>query len=287
LARGLGWIAAALLLCGTLPQPPALAAAAQSRPLADPDAARFAELFAGVDATFVVRNEKTAAVTRHNPARAATPFPPMSTFKIPNMLIGLETGVLTGPEHPMAWDPARVPGWENWDPGRKKDWARDQTLRSAFAVSAVWYFQELARQIGPQRMQTFLDRFAYGNRDISGGIDRFWLESSLLISADQQVEFLRRFHRGELGLAPATTTTAKDVMVRERGDGWVWSAKTGSSVRAPGIWIAWLVGYVERDGNVWFFALNLDGRTYAEARDRRTALARRALETVGALPAAK
>jgi len=287
LARGLGWTAVALLLCGALPQPPALAAAAQSRPLADPEAARLAELFAGVDATFVVRNEKTAAVTRHNPPRAATPFPPMSTFKIPNMLIGLETGVLTGPEHPMAWDPLRVPGWENWDAGFKETWAKDQTLRTAFAASAVWYFQAVARQIGPERMQTFLNRFDYGNRDISGGIDHFWLESSLLISADEQVEFVRRFYRGELGLAPATTATAKDIMVREHGDGWVWSAKTGSGERAPGIWIVWLVGFVERDGNVWFFALNLDGKTYAEARDRRTTLARRALEVVGALPTAK
>ena len=287
MARGLGWIAVALLACGSLSPPPALAGAEQGRPIADPKAAALADVFAGVVATFVVRDERTGAVTRHNPARAATPFPPMSTFKIPNMLIGLETGVLTGPEHPMAWDPARVPRWENWDPGFKETWAKDQTLRSAFAVSAVWYFQEVARQIGPKRMQTFLDRFDYGNRDISGGIDHFWLESSLLISADAQVEFVRRFYRGELGLAPTTTATAKDIMVRERGDGWALSAKTGSGVRAQGIWIVWLVGFVERDGNVWFFALNLDGKTYAEARDRRTALSRRALEAVGALPAAK
>jgi beta-lactamase class D len=286
LARRFGWAAAASLLCGALLQEPAVARAEQGRPIPDPKAAALADVFAGVDAAFVVRDEQSGSVTRHNPARAATPFPPMSTFKIPNMLIGLETGVLTGPDHEMAWDPARVPGWENWDAGFKETWAKDQTLRSAFAVSAVWYFQEVARQIGPQRMQTFLDRFDYGNRDISGGIDHFWLESSLLISADQQVDFLRRFRHGELGLAPATTATAADIMIRERGDGWVWSAKTGSGVRAPGIWIVWLVGYVERDGNVWFFAMNLDGKTYAEARDRRTALARRALEVVGALPPA-
>lgn len=278
-------IAAATLLLGALHHPPA-AAAGPGRPAGDAIATALGQVFTGVDATFVVLDERSGTVTRHDPARAATPYPPMSTFKIPNMLIALETGALTGPDHQIAWDPARVPGWESWDAGFKETWAKDQTLRSAFAVSAVWYFQEVAQRIGSDRMQAFLDRFGYGNRDISGGIDRFWLESSLRISADEQVEFVRRFYRGELGLAPATTATAKDVMVRERGDGFVLSAKTGTGERAPGTWIAWLVGYVERGEEVRFFALNLDGRTYAEARDRRTLLSRRALQVVGALPPA-
>ena len=48
--------------------------------------------------------------------------------------------------------------------------------------SVVWYYQELARRVGPERMQKWVTAFRYGNEDISGGIDRFWLESALRIS---------------------------------------------------------------------------------------------------------
>jgi beta-lactamase class D len=53
------------------------------------------------------------------------------------------------------------------------DWNRDHTLASAIRFSVVWYFQEIARRIGAARMQRYVDAFQYGNRDLSGGVDRF------------------------------------------------------------------------------------------------------------------
>jgi beta-lactamase class D len=81
--------------------------------------------------------------------------------------------------------------WYQWD-GVHRDidgWNQDLTLRKAFRVSAVPAFQILARQIGPERMQKYIDQMEYGSKDISAGVDIFWLprpeKISIMISADE------------------------------------------------------------------------------------------------------
>jgi beta-lactamase class D len=121
--------------------------------------------FPGVDATFVLLDGQTGRTVRHNPERARTRFLPASTFKIPNSLIALETGVASGPDFALPWDSVRVPR-QPWWPAA---WARGHTLRTALPNSVVWYYQELARRIGAERMRGFLLRFEYGNGDLDRG----------------------------------------------------------------------------------------------------------------------
>jgi beta-lactamase class D len=218
-----------------------------------PDLGRF---FEGVEGTFVLLDGQTGRTVRHNPERARTRFLPASTFKIPNTLIALETGVASGPDFPLAWDSTVAPH-QPWWPAV---WTQDHTLRTALPNSVVWYYQELARRIGSERMQMYVDQFKYGNRDISGGIDQFWLTGGLRISTEEQVDFLRRFYFGEVGVSERTTRTAKDLLVLEETPTYRLSGKTGwaglGDSSAPQI--GWLVGYVERDGKVHFFATNID-----------------------------
>src|SRR5690606_19074699 len=148
-----------------------------------------APLFGDVQGTFVLLDLQTGERVVHDAERARTGFIPASTFKIPNTLIALETGVASGAEFFLAWDSVAAPR-EDWWPDA---WARDNTLRTALPASVVWFYQELARRIGAERMHEYLERFGYGNRDISGGIDQFWLTGGLRISAEEQVDFLRRF----------------------------------------------------------------------------------------------
>ena len=42
----------------------------------------------------------------------------------------------------LPWDGVRRP---------REEWNRDQDLRSAMKHSVVWYYQELARRVGPDR----------------------------------------------------------------------------------------------------------------------------------------
>ena len=216
--------------------------------------------------TFVLVDDATGAAIRHNPERAGTRFIPASTFKIPNTLIALETGVASGPEFRLAWDSTVAPR-EDWWPA---SWAGPHTLRSALPASAVWYYQELARRIGPERMTEHLERFDYGNASIEGGIDRFWLTGALRISADEQVAFLRRFYHGRLGASEASTATARELLVLEETPDYRFSGKTGwAALGAQGLPdVGWVVGYVERGGGVYFYALNLEVRGDADVAAR-------------------
>lgn len=214
------------------------------------------DFFHGVNGALVLLDSGSGRVVHHNPERARTRFLPASTFKIANTLIALETEVASGPDWPLAWNSAAVRQELWWPPV----WAHDHTLATAFRNSVVWYYQELARRIGAERMREYVNRFGYGNLDISGGIDRFWLTGGLRISLDEQVSFLRRFYFGELGVSERSTRIVKELLVLEETPNYRLSGKTGwaglGETSAPQI--GWLVGYLERAGKVYFFGINID-----------------------------
>jgi len=139
--------------------------------------------FQGFKGAFVLYDLKGNRYIRYNPERCAERFIPASTFKIMNSLIGLETGVIPDANYVIKWDGAQydIPAWN-----------QDHTLKTAIQNSVVWYYQELARRVGEKKMQQYVDAAHYGNRDISGKIDTFWLEGGLRISAEEQVEVLKR-----------------------------------------------------------------------------------------------
>lgn len=139
-----------------------------------------ADIFQGFDGTFIMYDEGADRYTVFNKTLSETRLPPCSTFKVFHALIGLDSGVLDR-------DDARTLMKWNGKPSSIAAWNHDQTLASAMRHSVVWYFQRVATGIGEERMQRGLDRIGYGNRDISGGLTRFWLQSSLKISPREQV----------------------------------------------------------------------------------------------------
>ncbi len=142
-----------------------------------------------VNGVLVLCKSSTNSCTTNNVARASTAYIPASTFKIPNAIIGLETGVIKDERQIFKWD---------GKPRAMKQWESDLTLRNAIQVSAVPVFQQIAREIGEARMQKYLNHFLYGNSNISGGIDKFWLEGQLRISAVNQVTFLESLYLNNL-----------------------------------------------------------------------------------------
>jgi beta-lactamase class D len=226
-----------------------------------------AHYFRGLKGTFVLFDVQTGRTLCHDPQRARIRYSPASTFKIPNTLVALETGVANGPDFFLAWDRAAVPP-QSWWPSV---WSQDHTLRSALKHSVVWYYRELARRTGQERMQSYVDRFHYGNRDISGGIDGFWLSGGLRISAEEQTDFLQRFVAGKLDLSERTTRLAKDMLILEDTPSYRLSGKTGwAGLGEAEQQIGWLVGYLERNGQVYPFALNIDIEKAEDAAARMT-----------------
>ncbi|HEY9420090.1 MAG TPA: penicillin-binding transpeptidase domain-containing protein, partial [Thermoanaerobaculia bacterium] len=240
---------------------------------------RIAKVLTGTGTAFVLYDTRHDRTVRFDPKRCQTRFTPFSTFKIPNSVIALETGAVVNPDAAVRWDQKKHPAKSHWPEG----WKRDHSLRSAFKASAVWFFQEVAVKVGPKRMAEQLRRFRYGNQDISGSIDQFWLASSLKISADEQVEFLRALLEGRLGVSRRSRDILRDVMVYEKTPEATIRAKTGGGPNGPGKALGWLVGYVESNHNLYIFALNTDGPSYDAIKDKRVDLAKSALRELGVL----
>jgi beta-lactamase class D len=237
------------------------------------------------EAAMVVLDTASGRRVRLNPAQAARPLPPCSTFKIPNTLIALGAGAVTVDDHFMPRDRERDPRSDFWS----DVWDQDQDLPSALRRSTVWYFQELARRVGPAEMQRQLDRLGYGNRDTTDGIDGFWLGGSLRISAEEQVDFLRRLVAGDFAFPEEHLALLRAGTLQEEAGGHALYAKTGACPiegEDEGVWVGWWVGWIERPEGPAFFALDLTGASYREIAAPRIPLARSVLGELGLLPPA-
>ncbi|HUF09166.1 MAG TPA: class D beta-lactamase [Rhodothermales bacterium] len=207
---------------------------------------QFARAFeqAGVEGTFVLHRLSSNEFRTNDRDRAETRFPPASTFKIFSALVALETGVIPDEKTTFRWDSVerRVPAWN-----------RDHDLSSAIGASAVWYFQELARRIGPVRMQQWIDAVGYGNQDISGEPDAFWLTGSLRISPLEQIRFLERLYANDIPFSQRSMDIVKRILILEETSEYTLRGKTGwGDVGDRGV--GWFVGYLERRNDVWIFA---------------------------------
>jgi beta-lactamase class D len=197
----------------------------------------------GVTGSFVLYDQNNSKYIFFNESQFKQPFTPASTFKICNSLIGLETGVIKDENFIIPWDSVkrRIPSWN-----------QDQDLNSAFKNSTVWYYQELARRVGGERMKYWLDKSNYGNADTSGGIDQFWLSGGLRITPEQQIDFLKRLYENKLPFSQRSIDIVKNIMKVKDNHEYVVSAKTGWGFQ-DGSNIGWYVGCVQMKGNVYYF----------------------------------
>ncbi len=196
-----------------------------------------------VEGSFVLFDPQADKYIFYNQAQFNQTFSPASTFKICNSLIGLETGVIKDENFVIPWDSVvRNPVWD-----------RDHDLRTAFANSTVWYYQELARRVGGQKMKYSLEKANYGNADTSGGIDQFWLTGGLRISPQQQIDFLKRLHDNQLPFSQRSVDIVKNIMITKDTLDYVVRAKTGWGGHGNKD-VGWYVGYIETKNNVYYFA---------------------------------
>ncbi|MET0647323.1 MAG: penicillin-binding transpeptidase domain-containing protein [Pyrinomonadaceae bacterium] len=231
---------------------------------------------------FVLYDLKRDSYVRYNEARCRERFSPFSTFKIPNSLIGLDTGVIPDAEFVIKWDEKKYPA-HSQDTLPFSTWWQEQTLRTAFKRSVVWYYRELALKVGERRMKEYVDKLDYGNEDASGPLNGFWLRGTLKISADEQVEFLKRLYKEELPVSKRSIQILKDIVRLEEAPDYKLSGKTGGGPLAENRFLGWFVGYLETKDNTYFFATEIEGPTYLSVRDERIAVTKRILAGLGHL----
>jgi beta-lactamase class D len=84
----------------------------------------------------------------------------------------------------------------------------------------------MARDIGEQRMHEYVDEINYGNMNISGGIDQFCLDSSLEITAKEQMLFMEKLYKEELNFDSNVMKTVKRIMIQEERGNYTLYGKT-------------------------------------------------------------
>jgi len=234
----------------------------------------FHSMFAryGVDGCFVLYNSADNTYIKYNAGLCDTGYIPASTFKIPNSLIALEEGVIKDTNQVIAWD-GHV--WPN------AAWNQDQTLKTAVKYSCIWVYFKVAELVGIEKYQAYIDGFNYGNKNLTGPPSRFWLAGLFRISANQQIDFLRKFYARELpGISVRSVDIVKDLIVLEQNDQYKLSGKTGGGVLSDTEYIMWLVGYVEKDQKPYFYAMNFKTRDFDKTAPARYAITKDILKSL-------
>ena len=207
--------------------------------------------------TFALFNNSLGNFTVYNLSRYKdSAYLPASTFKIVNALIGLQTGRITNEKMVIKWDGV-VRTFPNGDTA--KAWNKDLTMEEAFKASALPYFQEVARKIGKDSMQQWLDSLKYGSKKITTSIDHFWIDNSLKISPDEQLGLVKRLYFGQLPFSKTTQEIVKKIMVQENNANYTLAYKTGWGFKENGKGLGWMVGWVEENKHPHFFVLNVEG----------------------------
>jgi beta-lactamase class D len=217
----------------------------------------------GTEGTFVGYKVDDYLIIASDKVRSGDDKLPASTFKVPNSLIALETGVVADPDKDVF----------KWDGTTRsiEAWNKDHTLRSAIAASAVPVYQEIARRIGAERMQKYVDMLDYGNHNIGGGIDQFWLTGDMRIDPMQQVDFLDRLRRGVLPVSKRSQDIVRDILpVVKVGDAVIRykSGLLGAERGQPSL--GWMVGWAEKGPQQTVFAMNMDCKSPEHIAARMT-----------------
>jgi beta-lactamase class D len=235
---------------------------------------------AGVEGTFVLRRldgDRDTVVDVHDAERARRPYLPASTFKIPNSLIALELGVVRDERQRFPY---------TWPKTDMALWNRDHTFATALKYSVVPVYQQIARQVGEARYREWLARLDYGNRDPGGGVDHFWLDGDLRISAVEQVAFLSRLAELRLPISELSQRIVHAMLVVEANSCYVLRAKTGrlgvSATRRVEP-VGWYVGWVDTDTSTHVFAVNIDVKRPGDAAARQR-VAKAVLARAGVIP---
>jgi beta-lactamase class D len=209
-----------------------------------------------VEGCFALMNNATGKFTVHNLSRYRdSSYLPASTFKIINSLIGLQTGKISNDSMVIKWDGVKR---------SVEDWNKDLTMYEAFRVSSVNYYQEVARRIGKDTMQYWLNLVKYGAKSdtdkivIKTAIDSFWLDNSLKVTPDQELGVVKQLYFGQLPFFKTYQETVKRAMLFESNANYRLGYKTGWGFTEKNHAIGWIVGWIEENNHPYFFVLNLE-----------------------------
>lgn len=196
---------------------------------------------ASVKGSFALFNNGTGDFAIYNLNRYKdSAYSPAGTYNIVHSLIALETGVVSDENMTIQLDSA-------------------VSMETAFKQSVDPYFQEVAKRIGKDTLQFWLDSLAYGNHQIGKSIDSFWLNNTLKLTADEQLGLVKKLFFNQLPFQKRTHEIVKKMMLQESNANYQLSYKDGLTLLENGKQLAWVAGWIEENKHPYFFVLNLEG----------------------------
>ncbi|MHA4808267.1 penicillin-binding transpeptidase domain-containing protein [Flavitalea flava] len=200
---------------------------------------------------------------------------PAATFDIPLSLIGIQTGVVKDDSALITLDSTDItkPGCD-----------RNLTLKQAFQHSCESGFRQLAGRIGKDTLKKWIDSLSYGNKNIDGPVDSFWMNGHLTLSSDEQLGLVKKLYFDQLRFFRRTQGIVRQMMLMESNANYKLSYKTGTGVKKDEHSINWLIGWVEENTHVYFFVLNIETATPAPpANDVQIGILKGILKKLGFL----
>jgi beta-lactamase class D len=191
-------------------------------------------------------------------------YAPASTFEIVNALVGIETGRIVDEKMMLSVDSA--------GPIR---------MDSAFKQTSVPYFMEVARRIGKDTMQHWLDSLQYGSKQMGTAVDSFWLNNTLTVRPDEQLGLVKKLYFGQLPFQKRTQEMVKMLMLQTANANYKMSYKTGLSYKQNGNAVVWVIGWIEENKHPYFFVLQTEGAASSDIKNASMSLLNKILKEQG------
>lgn len=248
LYRKIGILIFGIMLSGVAVLSPSVYSIAEPLYIPDPNMnivyEDLSSYFGSLNGSFVMYDLNKDHYTVYNKKEAVTRVSPNSTCKIYSALLALESGFQEARQ--QTWDGTSWPF---------PAWNRHQTLTTAMQNSVNWYFQELDKKSGKEKLQRFYHRIDYGNCRIRGDISSYWMESSLKISPLEQVLLLADFYENRWNFQENSINAVKNALQIREG----FFGKTGTGMIDGKSVNGWFIGYTKTPSGPCIFALNLHG----------------------------
>ncbi|PJJ48076.1 penicillin-binding transpeptidase domain-containing protein [Hymenobacter chitinivorans] len=233
----------------------------------------------GLRGSFLLYDQKANRYTAYDVARCNQGYLPGATFNIPNVLIGLETGVL--PDTSFVF-PAQD---QKRDDGKLAPAVR---LGAALRQNCQPCMQQIAQEVGVPRYQQALLRLKFGQMVVTPEVlQTFWMGGISRISQFQMVTFLRHLYAEKLPPAPRNQALTKRLFLLKSTPQYKLYGASGWTQRAK-LTNGWFVGWLEQGGNVYLFALNAEPKDGKPADEKfitgRQIIAEQILQELALLP---
>lgn len=198
-------------------------------------------------------NQKGEFTIYNVPRFTDSAYLPASTFKIVHSLIGVETKLVVDSSTVLRWDSI---------PGSRPECDQDMSMNEAFRMSCVNWYRQLARRIGKDTMQHWLDTLGYAARydtfRIGDNLENFWLDNSAKVTADEQMGLVKRLYFDQLPFLKRSQRIVREMMLREDNANYKLSYKTGWGFTEKDHSLAWVIGWIEENNHPYFFVLQIE-----------------------------